>query len=84
MAKPEMSSIQDAVSDVRTEPDSAHKHRKHGYRGYPNHPRTGQIHWGSGFSGIGSMRGPVGSSGILTERTRSDAAHTDDEDTLEP
>lgn len=73
MVKPETSSNQDAA-----------RRRKHGYRGYPNNPKSGEIHWGSGFAGIGSISGPVGSSGILTERTRNHAKRkTEDEDTLD-
>ena len=64
MANPETSSRRDASP----------RRRSHGYRGYPNNPKSGEVHWGSGFSGIGSMKGPIGSSGILTERTRLDAA----------
>ena len=66
--------------------DSEHRprRRKHGYRGYPNNPSGGgDIHWGSGFAGIGSLNGSGGvglpSSGVLTERTRQDAARTKDE-----
>ena len=86
MAKLETSSMKDASSASMAEPEPRRRHRKHGYRGYPNRPSAGgDIHWGSGFSGIGAMNGPPGSSGILTERTRNDAAHrsTDDDDTLD-
>ncbi len=87
MAKPETSSMKDASSTSMAEQEPQRRHRKHGYRGYPNGASVGgDIHWGSGFAGIGSMSGPPGSSGILTERTRNDAAgktRDDDEDTLD-
>jgi hypothetical protein len=86
MAKPETSSIKDASSTSKGEPESRRRPRKHGYRGYPNGPSAGgEIHWGSGFAGIGAMSGPPGSSSILTERTRNDAARNtkDDDDTLD-
>jgi hypothetical protein len=86
MMKPETSSMKDASSTSKAEPEPQRRHRKHGYRGYPNRPSVGDdIHWGSGFAGIGAMNGPPGSSGILTERTRNDVArHTkDDDDTLD-
>ncbi len=87
MAIPETSSKKDASSTSKAEPEPRGKHRRHGYRGYPNGPSAGgDIHWGSGFAGIGSMSGPPGSSGILTERTRNDAARktkVDDDDTLD-
>ena len=61
------------------------RRRKHGYRGYPNNRSGGgDIHWGSGFAGIGSFQasGNLGGSGsgVLTERTRMDAARVKDED----
>ena len=59
------------------EPAGVHehdKHRKHGYRGYPNNPEIGgAIHTGSGFAGVGApSTGDAGASGsgILTEKTR--------------
>ncbi len=61
-----------------TEEPRPRKRRKHGYRGYPNNPSVGgDIHFGSGFAGVGSA-GPTGGSGLLksgviTERTREDA-----------
>lgn len=60
------------------EPTPSRKRRKHGYRGYPNNPSVGgDIHFGSGFAGVGAP-GPTGGSGLLksgviTERTREDA-----------
>ncbi len=60
------------------EPPPSRKRRKHGYRGYPNNPSAGgNIHFGSGFAGVGAT-GPTGGSGLLkagviTERTREDA-----------
>jgi hypothetical protein len=84
MAKPETSSSKDAASRPKSEIEPGFKRRKRGYRGYPNNPKSGDVHWGSGFTGIGTIRGPSGSSGILTERTRDDAARQkeEDEDTL--
>jgi hypothetical protein len=72
-----MSSKQDSERQPRR--------RKHGYRGYPNSRSGGaDIHWGSGFAGIGSISASVGAglpnSGMLTERTRLDAARVKDED----
>jgi len=86
MAKWETSSMKDAFSASKEQPASRRRHRKHGYRGYPNGPSAGgDIHWGSGFAGIGAMNGPTGRSGILTERTRDHAARDagDDDDTLD-
>jgi hypothetical protein len=85
MAKPETSSLKDDLSNAKNEP--RRRRRRHGYRGYPNNPTSaGEIHWGSGFAGIGAMNGPRGSSGILTERTRADAGRTasdEDDETLD-
>jgi hypothetical protein len=78
MAKPLTSSRRDAFSSSNANRDSAR--RGHGYRGYPR--SGGEIHWGGGFSGIGTTRGPLGSSGILTPRTRHDAEY-DGDDTLD-
>ncbi|HEY1251094.1 MAG TPA: hypothetical protein VGH97_07865 [Thermoanaerobaculia bacterium] len=86
MANPETSSRKDAPSSINAESESRARRRRRGYRGYPNNPRAGgDIHWGSGFSGIGAMNGPPGSSGILTERTREDASRgsSDEDDTLD-
>ena len=87
MAKPETSSRKDAPSSVNADSEIRFRRRRHGYRGYPNKSSSGgDIHWGSGFSGIGSMTGPRGSSGILTERTREDASRRtsdEDDDTLD-
>ena len=71
-----MSSKQDSERQPRR--------RKHGYRGYPNNRSGGgDIHWGSGFAGIGSLNaGSSGlpDSGVLTERTRIDVARLKNED----
>jgi hypothetical protein len=88
MADPKSSPKQDSPQTPQSEPGLRRKHRKHGYRGYPNNPSVGgDIHWGSGFSGIGptGASGPSGlpSSGIITERTRDDASKVDDDDTLD-
>jgi hypothetical protein len=88
MASPETSSRKDTSPSSIAETESRSRRRRHGYRGYPNNPKSGEVHWGSGFAGIGSMKGPVGSSGILTERTRNDAARKrkdrdENEDTLD-
>jgi|KBSMisStaDraftv2_1062788.scaffolds.fasta_scaffold78400_3 hypothetical protein len=86
MAIRETSSKKDAASTASSEIGSGRRRRKHGYRGYPNGRSTGgDIHWGSGFAGIGAMNGSTGSSGILTERTRDHAARdaSEDDDTLD-
>jgi len=86
MAKEETSSKKDAFSASSEPTAPRRRHRKHGYRGYPNGPSAGgDIHWGSGFGGIGAMHGPRASSGILTERTRDHAARdaSEDDDTLD-
>ena len=56
MANPETSSRKDVPSNAKTESKYTPRRRRHGYRGYPNGPATtgGDIHWGSGFSSIGS------------------------------
>jgi hypothetical protein len=77
MAQTNSSSKEDAVS---TSSEPTPRRRKHGYRGYPNNPRRSDIHWGSGFAGIGSMSELVGSSGILSERTRHHAARPNEDD----
>ena len=53
----------------------AHKHRRRGYRGYPNTPKGGDVHTGSGFGGAGSVNrsGNPTDSSIISERTRDDA-----------
>ena len=57
------------------------KHRKKGYRGYPNKPGSpGDVHSGSGFGGAGSVSrsgNPIDSS-VISERTRDDAAKDED------
>ena len=81
MARWETSSKRDAASVVTAEPESRRRRRKHGYRGYPNgRSAGGDIHWGSGFAGIGAMNGSSGSSAVLTERTRDHAARDTSED----
>jgi len=83
MATWDTSSKKDAFS-ASNELSAPRRKRKHGYRGYPNGPSAGgDIHWGSGFGGIGAMNGPRGSSGILTERTRNHAAGDASEDTVD-
>jgi|GEM_PF-2143480 hypothetical protein len=58
-----------------------HKHRKHGYRGYPNNPNIGgDIHTGSGFAGIGSTAPGASGSDILTDKTREAIEELEDED----
>ena len=51
------------------------KHRRRGYRGYPNTPKAGDVHTGSGFGGAGSVdrSGYPADSSIISERTREDA-----------
>ena len=62
-------------SGNRPPEETPQKRRKHGYRGYPNNPRTGgDVHSGSGFGGAGST-GPANNPvdrKIITERTRED------------
>ena len=67
---------QDTHEAVRHE--SERRRRRHGYRGYPNNSAgAGAVHWGSGFSGVGSLRSASivsSATGVLTERTKQDAA----------
>lgn len=82
MPKHESSSKKDAVSKAPEPAEPALKRRKHGYRGYPNNAGSGDVHWGSGFAGVGSTSSPSGGTGVLTERTKDDAARKDEnEDT---
>ena len=87
MADPETPSKKDPTPTGQSEPEPRRRRRKHGYRGYPNNPSAGGgIHWGSGFSGIGpaGASGSPGlpSAGVITERTRQNAA-VEDDDTLD-
>ena len=69
-------------ADPDPEPTGEHKHRKHGYRGYPNNPEIGgDIHIGTGFAGVG----PEGTelparSSMLTEKTRESIDELEDEE----
>ena len=48
------------------------RRRRHGYRGYPNRMTGGEVHWGTGFSGIepfGSGSNSLPRAGVLTEKT---------------
>jgi hypothetical protein len=83
MANPKPSSRRDAPSNATSE--HRPRPRRFGTHGYPYAPTTtaGDIHWGSGFSGIGSRRGPLGSSGILTERGRVSRRSLEDDETLD-
>jgi hypothetical protein len=88
MDNPKPSPEKDSLETPQSQPEPRRKHRRRGYRGYPNNPSTGgDIHWGKGFSGIGpagtSGSSGLPSSGIITERTREDASKVDDEDTLD-
>ena len=61
-------------TDSDDEPAGIHehdKHRKHGYRGYPDNPELGgDIHAGTGFAGVGSTGGAGPSEpGIVGEKT---------------
>ena len=58
------------------------KHRKHGYRGYPNTPEVGGgIHVPTGFAGVGAP-GDAGSSesGIISEKTRESVEELEEEE----
>ncbi len=59
-------------ADPEPEPSGEHKHRRHGYRGYPNNPEIGGgIHTGTGFAGVGpGVSDMPGTSSMLTEKTR--------------
>ena len=63
---------EDKANQADTEPTGEHKHRKHGYRGYPNNPEIGGgIHIGTGFGGVGSGDSELPArSSMLTEKTR--------------
>lgn len=67
-----------------SESKSERKHRKHGYRGYPNNPSIGgEIHSGTGFAGVGSVSGTGKSSpdsSILTEHTEESLDELKDEE----
>lgn len=58
-----------------SEEQDGQRHRKHGYRGYPNTGGAGDVHTGSGFGGAGSISrsGTPGDGGVISERTRDDA-----------
>ena len=67
----------------KAEPDpEPRKHRRHGYRGYPNNPDIGgDIHIGTGFGGVG----PGGSelparSSLLSEKTRESVEELGEEE----
>ena len=63
-------------------PRKRDKHRKHGYRGYPNKPEIGgDIHVGTGFSGAGPMggTGPSGSR-IVGEKTRESVEENEEDE----
>jgi hypothetical protein len=63
----------DRANKADPEPETGeHKHRKHGYRGYPNNPNIGGgVHIGSGFAGVGPSGNDLPArSSMLTEKTR--------------
>jgi hypothetical protein len=71
--------------DTKTQTPPAqkqHKHRKHGYRGYPNNPKIGgDIHVGTGFAGVGPVSGASSSgSDILGNRTRKSVEELGEEE----
>ena len=57
------------------------KHRRHGYRGYPNNPDIGgEIHTGTGFTGAGPLSGGSSSgSDVFTDKTQEDVEERDEE-----
>ena len=61
-------------SNDRPPEETPQKRRKHGYRGYPSNPGSGDVHTGSGFGGAGSVNrsGNPADSKVITERTRED------------
>jgi hypothetical protein len=63
---------EDTLKKADPEPAGDQKHRKHGYRGYPNNPEIGGgIHTGTGFAGVGSAGNEIPArSSMLTEKTR--------------
>ena len=70
--------------DTKTQTPGAqkHKHRKHGYRGYPNNPKIGgDIHVGTGFAGVGPVSGASSSgSDILGDKTRKSVEELGEEE----
>ena len=76
---------QDMGNEDDTEPSAEHKHRKHGYRGYPNNPNIGgDIHMGTGFAGTGPGGNELPArSSMLTEKTRESIDELKDEEEKE-
>ena len=73
---------EDKAREAEPKPTGEHKHRKHGYRGYPNNPAIGgDIHIGTGFAGVGST-GTAGSSGssLITDKTREAVDELEEEE----
>jgi hypothetical protein len=71
-------------SDDEPTGEMEHKHRRHGYRGYPNNPNIGgDVHTGSGFGGVGSTSEPGAGQGIVGEKTRESVEEIGDEDDTE-
>jgi len=72
--------------EPKTEDEDRREHRtyrKHGYRGYPNNPDVGGVHFGTGFAGVdppGGIGVGLPKSGVLTERTREDVEDTAEEE----
>jgi len=55
-------------------PEAPRRRRRHGYRGYPNRNLGGEVHWGTGFSGVGPFgagSNALPRAGVLTEKTQS-------------
>ncbi|HEY1434289.1 MAG TPA: hypothetical protein VGG65_02880 [Thermoanaerobaculia bacterium] len=83
MTDKKVSLNEDPVPANRTKPENQgdRKHRKHGYRGYPNQPGGGAVHIGSGFAGVGSTSGDSGSdTPFIGERTRESVENEEDEE----
>jgi len=63
-------------SPANDSPEVPRRRRRHGYRGYPNRNLGGEVHWGTGFSGVGAFGASSNAlprAGVLTEKTESAA-----------
>jgi len=70
-------------AETGTEEEEPHKHRKHGYRGYPNNPDIGgDVHTGSGFGGVGpgGAGTPSRESSFFTDKTQESVEELGDEE----
>ena len=57
------------------------KHRRHGYRGYPNNTDVGgAIHHGTGMGGVGATQSSGGGGSIFTDKTRESVEELGEKD----